>query len=84
VILECGLKPHTPFFKNEEAKQLIEIALEVFIKCQSDNKESISYCLWTICLYTQKYEGSCEHLLSLFTSHSPYLGKKFVGFFSLD
>ena len=67
VILECGLKPLHVLFTSEEIVKLIEVVMDVFMK--SNEKEPISYCLWSIYFYTQKYEGSCDHLLSLFMSH---------------
>ena len=82
MILECGLKPSNVKFVKEEILKLIDVVMDVFIK--TTEKEPISYCFWSMHFYTQKYEGSCDHLLSLFMSHSPYAAKKFVSFFSLE
>ena len=67
VILECGLKPSNVKFVKEEILKLIDVVMDVFIK--TTEKEPISYCFWSMYFYTQKYEGSCDHLLSLFMSH---------------
>ena len=64
---------------KEMSERLIEMVVEVFVRCQTTDKETLSYCLWNMLLFLKTpSDTAAQRLLTLMLENAPFAGKRLV------
>ena len=87
VILECAFKPQPSaamrkgvLLQQHIGEKLIEVVMDVFLRCHHEDKEAHSYCLWAFVFYAKRYksQNSHEKLIHLIMENEPNAGRKLL------